>query len=153
SARGMERSKIEALDAGADDYVTKPFGIGELTARIRVALRHSARGGKPGQTETDPVFRVGSLEVDQDKRIVSIDGRKVHLTPIEYKLLQSLVRHAGKVITHRMLLQEVWGSAFTEQTQYLRVYMRQLRNKIEEDPTRPRYLRTEPGVGYRLADE
>jgi two-component system, OmpR family, KDP operon response regulator KdpE len=150
SARGQERDKVAALDAGADDYVTKPFGVGELLARMRVALRHAARAGS-GQE--DPVFEVGDLRVDIGRRRVTVRGEDVHLTPIEYKLLATLVRYAGKVVTHRQLLKEVWGSAFEQQTHYLRVYMQQLRNKIEAAPARPRYLRTEPGVGYRLLDE
>jgi two-component system KDP operon response regulator KdpE len=150
SARGQERDKIAALDAGADDYVTKPFGIGELTARMRVALRH-AEVAERG--EEDPVFDAGDLHVDLPRRRVLKGGREIHLTPTEYKLLAILVRHAGRVVTQSQLLREVWGPAFERQSHYLRVYMKQLRDKIEDAPARPRYLRTEPGVGYRLVDE
>jgi two-component system KDP operon response regulator KdpE len=145
SARGQETDKIEALDAGADDYLTKPFGVGELLARIRVALRHAAKT-EAGESR----FSVGELEVDLGRRRVTLAGQEVHLTPIEYKLLTVLVKHAGRVLTHRQLLREVWGPNSGEQTQYLRVYMGQLRHKLEKDPSRPRYFMTEPGVGYRL---
>jgi two-component system KDP operon response regulator KdpE len=151
SARGQERDKIDALDAGADDYVTKPFGVGELLARMRVALRHAAREGQ--ETEGEPLFEVADLHVDLVRRHVRVAGEEIHLTPIEYKILAALVRHAGRVVTHRQLLQEVWGPSFHEQTHYLRVYMQQLRKKLERTPAHPRYLRTEPGVGYRLVDE
>lgn len=152
SARGQERDKIDALDAGADDYVTKPFGVGELLARMRVALRHAARtGGEGGGDET--VFEVGELHVDLARHAVRVRGDVVHLTPIEFKILAFMIRHAGRVVTHRQLLQEVWGRPFEEQTHYLRVYMQQLRKKLEATPAHPRYLRTEPGVGYRLVDE
>jgi two-component system KDP operon response regulator KdpE len=147
SARGQERDKIAALDAGADDYVTKPFGVGELLARMRVALRHALRTARDPDT---PVFAVGELHVDLAQRRVSVAAQEVHLTPLEYRLLTTLVRYAGKVITHRQLLHEVWGPGYAHQTHYLRVYMGQLRHKLEVDPTRPRYLFTEPGVGYRL---
>jgi len=147
SARGREQDKIAALDAGADDYLTKPFGIGELLARLRVALRHATRlAGAP----EDPVLTVGDLRVDLASRQVSVAGAEVHLTPIQYKLLAVLVRHAGKVLTHRQLLKEVWGPNAVEQTHYLRVYMTQLRHKLEREPARPRYFLTESGVGYRL---
>lgn len=145
SARGLEEDKIRALDAGADDYVTKPFGVGELLARIRVALRHGATAGV-----TDPVYLSGDLSFDLGRRQVLVRGKEVHLTPIEYKLLATLVRHAGRVVTHRQLLKEVWGPNFSEQTQYLRVYMGQLRHKLELTPSQPVHLLTEPGVGYRL---
>jgi len=145
SVRGREAEKIAALDGGADDYVTKPFGIGELLARMRTALRHRL------QAEVDaPVFRSAGLSVDLGRRLVSIDGQEVKLTPKEYDLLRILVTHAGKVITHRQLLREVWGPAAVHETHYLRVYIGQLRQKIEPDPAQPRYLLTEPGVGYRL---
>jgi two-component system, OmpR family, KDP operon response regulator KdpE len=150
SARGKERDKIAALDAGADDYVTKPFGVGELLARMRVALRHAP---DPEAGVAEPVFEVGELHVDLDHRQVSLRGAEVHLTPLEYKLLAVLVRHAGKVVTHRQLLESVWGPSFEAQTHYLRVYMQQLRKKLEATPAHPRYLRTEPGVGYRLVEE
>lgn len=147
SARGQESDKIAALDAGADDYVTKPFGVGELLARMRVALRHATRG--PQEPEA-PVFAVGDLRVDMAQRRVFVAGQELHLTPIEYRLLTTLVRYAGKVVTHRQLLREVWGPGYVDHTHYLRVYMGQLRHKLEADPTRPCYLLTEPGVGYRL---
>lgn len=150
SARGQEREKVTALDAGADDYLTKPFSMSELMARIRVAMRHQTRFGSAGE---DSVFTSGSLRVDLGARRVFINETEVHLTPIEYRLLTTLVKHAGKVITHRQLLKEVWGPENVQETQYLRVYMAQLRRKIEQDPARPRHLLTEPGVGYRLADE
>lgn len=147
SARGKEKDKVEALDAGADDYLTKPFGVDELLARIRVALRHAARV-ESKQAET--VFRQGDLEVDLEKRVVSVSGQEVHLTPIEFRLLATLVKHAGKVLTHKQLLVEVWGPNAEFEPQYLRVYMNQLRHKLEPEPARPKYLVTETGVGYRL---
>ena len=150
SARGRERDKIEALDAGADDYLTKPFGVGELLARIRVTLRHVAR---TKGTDGDPVFEVGDLRVDLAMRRVIVSDKEVHLTPIEFKLLSMLVRHAGMVLTHRQLLTEVWGPAYSDETHYLRVYMGQLRHKLEVDPARPKHITTEPGVGYRLLAE
>jgi two-component system KDP operon response regulator KdpE len=149
SARGQERDKVAALDAGADDYLTKPFGVGELLARMRVALRHARESG--GATEV--VFEAGGLRVDLVRRLVYRDGEEVHLTPLEYKLLTNLVKHAGKVLTHRQLLKEVWGINAISQTHYLRVYMTQLRHKLEQDPTQPRLLLTEPGVGYRLRSD
>lgn len=145
SARGREEDKIKALDAGADDYLTKPFGVGELLARIRVGLRNAARGDS-GAAQ----FSLGELTVDLVRRRVLVSGQEVHLTPIEYKLLSTLVKHAGRVITHGQLLREVWGPGSRDQTQYLRVYMGQLRHKLEQNPSRPQYLTTEPGVGYRL---
>lgn len=147
SARGQEDDKIRALDAGADDYLTKPFATGELMARIRVALRRTMQAGTD---KVEPVLEVGGLRMDLDKRDVSIDGAEVHLTPNEYKLLTVLMKNAGRVLTHRYLLKEVWGPAYASQTQYLRVYMVQLRHKLEKDSARPRYLLTEPGIGYRL---
>jgi two-component system KDP operon response regulator KdpE len=147
SARGQEADKVKALDAGADDYLTKPFGTGELLARLRVAQRHSARFKDDA---LDPVFEAGGLRVDLGRRHVSRDGQEIHLTPLEYKLLAALVRCNGKVITHRQLLKEVWGPSSVNETQYLRVYMGQLRHKIERDPARPELLMTETGVGYRL---
>ena len=147
SARGQERDKIEALEAGADDYVSKPFGVGELVARLRVAWRHATRGTRPDE----PVFTSGALKVDQAYRRVFVDGREIHLTPLEYRLLTTLVRHAGKVVTHDQLLKEVWGPPYVGQSHYVRVYMAQLRRKLEDNAARPRYLLTEPGVGYRLA--
>ncbi len=150
SARGQERDKIAALDSGADDYVSKPFGIGELLARMRVVLRHAARNPLEAANST---FSVGELHVDLALRRVVVAGRQVHLTPIEYRLLTTLIRHAGKVVTQQQLLKEVWGPQHTEQAHYLRVYVAQLRRKLEADPARPWYLLTEPGVGYRLASE
>ncbi len=146
SARGQEEDKVKALDAGADDYLTKPFGTGELMARIRVALRHSQRGN---QTQ-EPIFELGRWRVDLAKREVRVDGAEIHLTPNEYKLLTTLIHHAGKVLTHHLLLKEVWGTSAGAQPHYLRVYMAQLRQKLEEDSARPKHLITEPGVGYRL---
>jgi len=148
SARGQEHQKVEALDAGADDYLTKPFSVGELVARLRVALRHAAQEG--GEAK-EPVFVSGELRVDLVRRQVFVGVAEIHLTPIEYRLLTTLVKHAGKVITHRQLLKEVWGPGNAEETHYLRVYMAQLRRKLEADPARPQFLLTEPGVGYRLA--
>src|SRR5574341_1169036 len=150
SARGQERDKITALDAGADDYVSKPFGVGELLARMRVALRHLAQApGEAGEAS----FCVGDLRMDLARREVLVGGKPVHLTPIEYRLLATLIRHAGKILTHQHLLREVWGPNQTDQAQYLRVYVAQLRRKLERNPAQPRYLLTEPGVGYRLAAE
>jgi two-component system KDP operon response regulator KdpE len=145
SVREREAEKVAALDGGADDYVTKPFGVGELLARMRTALRHRL------QAEVDaPVYHSAGLSVDLGRRLVSIDDQEVKLTPKEYDLLRMLVIHAGKVITHRQLLREVWGPAAVYETHYLRVYIGQLRQKLESDPAQPRYLLTEPGVGYRL---
>jgi two-component system, OmpR family, KDP operon response regulator KdpE len=151
SARGKERAKIEALDAGADDYLTKPFGVGELLARIRVAFRH--RAVLNGDDVGDTVFELPGLRVDLALREVTVDGDVAHLTPTEFRLLVLLIRHAGKILTHRFLLSEVWGPGNSENTQYLRVFMAHLRRKIERDPANPRYLITEIGVGYRLRDE
>lgn len=149
SARGREADKIAALDSGADDYLTKPFDVGELLARMRVALRHASRPA--GAVE--PVVQVGPLRVDLTERRVTVADREVHLTRTEYKLLAELTRHSGKVLTHRHLLKEVWGMNAITQTHYLRVYMAQLRHKIEKDPARPELLLTESGVGYRLNTE
>jgi two-component system KDP operon response regulator KdpE len=148
SARGQEKDKIAALDLGADDYVAKPFAVGELLARIRAALRRAAPVAADG---ADTVIRFGDVQADFEKRVISVAGEEVHLTPNEYKLLQVLIKHAGRVVTQRQLLNEVWGPQHTEQSQYLRVYVAQLRRKLERDPARPRYLQTEPGVGYRLS--
>ena len=148
SARTQERSKIDALDAGADDYITKPFGVGELLARVRAALRHAARA--PDGT----TLSLGGVSVDLEKRRVSRGAEEIRLTPIEFRLLACLARHIGRVVTHRQLLTEVWGPSHAEQTHYLRIYLKQLRDKLEVDPVQPRYLLTETGVGYRLvADE
>ena len=147
SAREQEQDKIKALDAGADDYLTKPFGAGELLARLRVALRHRSMQ-QSGHKES--LFIIDNLKVDLSKRQVLLAGKEIHLTPIEYKLLAVLIRNAGKVVTHSQLLKEVWGATYAQQTQYLRVYMAQLRHKLEADPARPRFLINEPGVGYRL---
>ena len=150
SARDQEQMKVAALDAGADDYVTKPFGVNELLARMRTALRHAA---PPPGNGADAVYTFGDVRVDLGRRQVFVTGQEVHLTPIEYKLLTTLVRYAGKVVTHRQLLKEVWGPLHVEEGHYLRVYMRQLRNKVEANPAHPRYLVTELGVGYRLRTE
>lgn len=147
SARNSEQHKIEALDAGADDYLTKPFSAGELLARIRVALRHAARS--PEQTASG-VFTSGGLKVDLINRKVYNEEQEIHLTPIQYRLLAVLVKHAGKVLTHRQILKEVWGPGHSESSHYLRIYMSQLRHKLEADPTQPKYLLTESGVGYWL---
>jgi len=150
SARDEETNKVAALDLGADDYLTKPFGIGELLARLRVAERHLAgRSGVAG----DAQVRLGDVTVDLAAHRVHRGDADIHLTPIEYQLLTTLARHRGKVLTHRQLLREVWGAAHVESPQYLRIYMRTLRRKIEIDPARPKLLLTEVGVGYRLADE
>jgi two-component system KDP operon response regulator KdpE len=145
SARGREEDKVEALDAGADDYLTKPFGIGELFARIRVALRHIDAG-----PTASSIVETGGIKIDLSSRVVTFDGAEVHLTPTEYKLLTLLARHAGKVLTHRMILKDVWGPGAVEQPHYVRVQMAELRKKLERDPTRPAVLITEPGVGYRF---
>jgi two-component system KDP operon response regulator KdpE len=148
SARSQESDKISALDAGADDYLVKPFSVGELVARIRVAIRHvsfAVNGGEAG------IFLVDELKVDMIHRKITVSDVEVHLTPIEYRLLTVLVKHAGKVLTHRLLLKEVWGPNYVERAHYLRIYMGALRHKLEKDPARPRFLLTEVGVGYRLA--
>ena len=147
SARNGEQQKIDALDAGADDYLTKPFGFGQLMARIRVAMRHANRTQEANQND---VFQTAHLKLDWLNRIVSIDDREVHLTPIQYRLLTVLVKHAGKVLTHQQILKEVWGPSYKENAHYLRIYMSQLRQKLEADPTQPKLLLTESGVGYRL---
>ena len=144
SVREREQDKIAALDAGADDYLTKPFGVGELMARLRVAMRRST------QPDNEPVFRSGSLVVDLNQREVNVNGTPISLTPTEYDLLRTLVKHVGKVITHDQLLRSVWGTAYESETHMLQVNISNLRRKIEPDPSRPTYIVTEPGVGYRL---
>lgn len=146
SARDQEKQKVAALDQGADDYLTKPFSSAELLARIRVALRHAQQG-----ESRSSVFAAGDLRVDLAARRVFVKDAEVHLTPLEYKLLTTLIRHAGKVLTHRVLLKEVWGPRHTHENHYLRVFIAALRRKLESDPSQPRCLLTEPGVGYRLA--
>ncbi|MCC7291823.1 MAG: response regulator [Phycisphaerales bacterium] len=147
SARGQEKDKIAALDAGADDYVSKPFGVGELIARVRVAMRHAARQAQPS---ADATIVAGDIVIDLPRRVVTRCGQEVHLTPLEYKLLTTLARHAGMVMTQRQLLREVWGPGYAEESTYLRMFVRQLRQKLEKEPSQPRYLLTEVGVGYRL---
>ena len=148
SARDQESQKVQALDSGADDYVTKPFGMGELLARMRTAMRHAHRVGPEATT-----IAIGELRVDLAARLVYRNDAEVHLTPLEYKLLVTLLKHAGKVLTHRFLLREVWGPQDSQENHYLRVFVASLRRKLELDPTRPRYLLTEQGVGYRFAAE
>ncbi|MCB9733862.1 MAG: response regulator [Deltaproteobacteria bacterium] len=149
SARGREQDKVDALDAGADDYVTKPFGMNELLARVRVLLRHAAErsGG-----DAEPIYRSGELVVDLARREVTRAGVLVHLTPTEHRLLALLVRHAGRVVTHRQILEDVWGPAYRRRTHYVRVHMAELRKKIETEPARPRFISTELGVGYRMRE-
>ena len=149
SARSQEADKIAALDAGADDYLTKPFGVGELLARVRANLRRP-RADAGGADAASAVFSFGEVEVDRQARIVRRQGAEVHLTPIEYRLLSVLMAHAGRVLTHRHLLREVWGPSHAEQSHYLRIYMGHLRQKLEQDPAQPRHLLTETAVGYRL---
>ncbi len=149
TARDREQDKIHALDLGADDYLTKPFSVGELLARIRVALRHVQKN----DSEEDPLFENGLLKIDFSKRQVFVNSSEVHLTPIEYKILVFLAKNAGKVITQTQILKEVWGPTYTDHGHYLRVHMHQLRHKIEENPARPKWLINEPGVGYRLKEE
>lgn len=148
SVRGSERDKVLALDAGADDYLTKPFGMEELLARIRVALRHAT-----SRASVEPVLEFGDLRVDLARRVVTRAGLEIHLTPTEYDLLRELALNAGRVLTHHMLLSRIWGPASSDEVGYLRVYVNQLRRKIEPDPARPRYIITEPGVGYRFRTE
>jgi two-component system KDP operon response regulator KdpE len=148
SARDQESQKVRALDSGADDYVTKPFGMAELLARMRTAMRHAHRVGPEATT-----IAIGDLRVDLAARLVYRNDAEVHLTPLEYKLLVTLLKHAGKVLTHRFLLREVWGPQDSQENHYLRVFVASLRRKLEQDPARPRYLLTEQGVGYRFAGE
>ena len=145
SGRSDSADKVDALDAGADDYVTKPFAMGELLARLRAVLR---RAGQPG----DPVIEIGELRLDLERSLVTVDGEQVHLTPREFRILRLLAQNEGKLLTHRTILREVWGPAYGDESNYLHVYLSQLRRKIEPDPTSPRYLLTEPGAGYRLVD-
>jgi two-component system, OmpR family, KDP operon response regulator KdpE len=153
SARSDEADKIAALDAGADDYLTKPFGTGELLARVRANLRRPRNAAGDGAAlEDDPVFKFGEVAVDRTARIVRRAGQEVHLTPIEYRLLSVLMANAGRVLTHRQLLREVWGPSHTDQSHYLRIYMGHLRQKLEADPTQPQHLLTETAVGYRLVN-
>ncbi len=149
SVRGSEKDKVAALDLGADDYLTKPFSVAELLARVRVALRHAAHPS----VGAEPVFRTGELEVDIERRRARIDGKEIHLTPTEFDLLKTLSLHPDKVLTDRMLLQEVWGPHYGSEDHYLHVYMARLRKKIETDSQRPRFLMTAPGVGYRLVTQ
>ena len=146
SAVGDEREKVRALDAGADDYVTKPFGVDELLARLRAALRRRSNGG-------ESVVKIGELEVDRAARVVRRGGEEIHLTPIEYDLLATLAEHAGRLVTHRQLLHAVWGPGYEDETHYLRVHFAHIRAKIEPDPARPQYVITDPGVGYRLTGD
>jgi two-component system KDP operon response regulator KdpE len=145
SAVGDEKEKVAALDAGADDYVTKPFGIDELLARLRAALRRVTQ-------PTEPVVEIGDLRIDLEKRAAFVAGQPLQLTPHEYGMLELFARNPGKLLTHRAILREVWGPGYGEESHYLHVYVSQLRRKIEVDPTRPRYLLTEPGAGYRLVE-
>lgn len=148
SARGFEQAKVDALEAGADDYLTKPFGAAELLARIKVALRHARKGTAP----SSEIFVSGALSVDREKRLVRVDNAEIRLTPTEYKLLATLVQNAGKVVTHGQLLREVWGKRSSEQGHYLRIYMQHLRQKLGDDALNPRYIVTETGIGYRLKE-
>ncbi len=147
SVRESENDKVAALDLGADDYITKPFGMGELLARIRVAIRHAVK------SDTEPVISCGSLTIDMAHRQVTVDKSEIRLTPTEYDLLKHLITHAGKVLTHRQLLKAIWGIDYQQKDHYLRVYIRQIRRKIEKDPTRPEFIITEPGVGYRFTSK
>ncbi|MBF0272268.1 MAG: response regulator [Magnetococcales bacterium] len=151
SARGREDDKVSALDAGADDYLTKPFGVNELLARIRVALRHSSQTNSGTTRET--ILKIGPLHLDPERRETRIHDQPVTLTPIEYRLLWHLAKNAGRVLTHQQILKEVWGPHYTHQTHTLRVFMAQLRRKLEPDPAHPQLLMTEMGVGYRLRDD
>lgn len=152
SARGQEREKVQVLDKGADDYLTKPFGISELLARVRVALRNFERVNLR-ESENPHLFSAGDLEIDLFKRTVTLVDGDVHLTPIEYRVMVLMAKHAGKVLTHNFIIKEIWGSSIGNETQSLRVFMANIRRKIEKDPAQPRYILTEVGVGYRLVDE
>jgi two-component system KDP operon response regulator KdpE len=153
SARGQEKEKVRALDSGADDYLTKPFSLPELLARLRVALRHLIPASITNEQEWCPMFTVGELKIDYEKRHVFLSDDEIHLTPLEYKLLVLMSQHAGKVLTHKFILREIWGDTDGSDTLPLRVFMANMRRKIEKEPAQPRYLLTEVGVGYRLADE
>ncbi|KOF56065.1 MULTISPECIES: response regulator [Clostridium] len=152
SARENERQKVEALDMGADDYLTKPFGISELLARIRVSLRHSSINDNL-KKENIETFQVKTLKIDFGKRRVTIDNKEIHLTPIEYKIIVLLAKYSGKVLTHNFIIREIWGTSLGNETQSLRVFMANLRRKIEKDPAQPEYIYTEVGVGYRMIEE
>jgi two-component system KDP operon response regulator KdpE len=152
SARGHEQEKVETLDSGADDYLTKPFSVAELLARIRVALRHSNQRSRP-ESDSASCFSTGDLVIDFGKRRVTLANEEIHLTPIEYKIMALMAKYSGKVLTHKFILNEIWGAFSGEDTQSLRVFMANIRRKIEKDPAQPRYILTEVGVGYRLADE
>lgn len=152
SARTFERDKVKALDIGADDYLTKPFSIAELLARVRVALRHQKQL-TTNQHALNEIIRIRNLEIDPDRRLVTIDGDRIHLTPIEFQLLLILAESAGRVLTHKYIIEKVWGNSYDSETQSLRVFMASLRRKIEKDPSHPKYLLTEIGVGYRMVDE
>jgi len=152
SARGYEREKVEALDCGADDYLTKPFSVVELLARIRVALRHSTQSILKTNASSNE-FIIGELKIDLEKRRVFVSGDEIHLTPIEYKLLALLAQYSGRVLTHKYILDEIWGTFSGDDTQSLRVFMANIRRKIEKDPAMPRYIFTEVGIGYRMSDE
>lgn len=152
SARGHEREKVEALDNGADDYLTKPFSVAELLARIRVAIRHSMQSIEPG-IEIAPIFQVDELKIDFEKHRILLADREIHLTPIEFKLMALMAKYAGRVVTHKFIINEIWGTYSGNDTQSLRVFMANIRRKIEKDPAQPRYILTEIGVGYRLVDE
>jgi two-component system KDP operon response regulator KdpE len=152
SARGLDREKVEALDNGADDFLTKPFSVAELLARIRVAFRHMNQTSLP-DSETPSLFLIGDLKIDFVKRRVFLSDVEIHLTPIEYKLMVLMTKHVGKVLTHKFILNEIWGSYSGNDTQSLRVFMANIRRKVEKEPALPRYILTEVGVGYRMADE
>lgn len=152
SARENERQKVEALDMGADDYLTKPFGISELLARIRVSLRHTKVSGN-AEKDNIKTFEVKALKIDFDKRKVTVDSREIHLTPIEYRIIVLLAKYSGKVLTHNFITREIWGTSLGNETQSLRVFMANLRRKIEKDPAQPEYIYTEVGVGYRMVEE
>ncbi|MCB8817535.1 response regulator [Desulfosporosinus shakirovi] len=152
SARGHEREKVEALDSGADDYLTKPFSVVELLARIRVALRHSNQRSQP-ENQSPAVFLIGDLKIDYEKRRVFLADDEIHLTPMEYRLMALMAKYPGRVLTHKFILDEIWGAFSGNDTQSLRVFMANIRRKIEKEPAQPRYILTEVGVGYRLADE